>query len=94
MTTKDSSSALRNKETGDHLDISPERIAWALFLGRASAAWAGSVGLPAPAADDHADGRPGEGRVEVAISGEHLDEARGLVFSDPRIAAKRSPARR
>jgi hypothetical protein len=65
-------------------------IAWALFLGCASLGWAQSVGLPAPRLLTVVPlgGKVGT-EVEVAITGEHLDEAEEMVFSDRRITAKR-----
>ena len=66
-------------------------LAWALFLGWASLAGAQSVGLPAPRllTTMPMGGKVGN-EVEVAITGEHLDEAGDLIFSDPRITAKRT----
>jgi hypothetical protein len=65
-------------------------VAWAFFLGWASVAGAQSVGLPAPRLLTVV---PMGGKIgtefEVAISGEHLDEAEDLIFSDSRITAKR-----
>lgn len=65
-------------------------LAWGLFLGWASVAWTQSVGLPAPRllTTMPMGGKVGT-EVEVAITGEYLDEAGDLIFSDPRITAKR-----
>lgn len=65
-------------------------LAWTLFLGWASLAWAQSVGLPAPRllTTMPMGGQAGT-EFEVAITGEHLDEAGELIFSDPRITANR-----
>lgn len=72
--------------------LSRSAIAWALFLGWASTAWAQSVGLPVPRllTITPMGGRVGT-EVEVVISGEHLDDAGDLIFSDSRITAKRKP---
>ncbi len=73
----------------DSRHLSRAAIAWALLLGWAALACAQSVGLPAPRLLTI---RPMGGKVgtevEVAITGEHLDEAGDLIFSDPRITAK------
>lgn len=65
-------------------------VAWALVLGWASLVGAQSVGLPAPRL---LTTMPMGGKVgtefEVTITGEHLDEAGDLIFSDPRITTKR-----
>jgi hypothetical protein len=65
-------------------------IAWVLVLLWAGAADAQSVGLPAPRLLTVV---PMGGKVgtefEVAITGEHLDDAEDLIFSDRRITAKR-----
>lgn len=65
-------------------------LAWALVLGCSSFAWSQSVGLPAPRL---LTTMPMGGKVgtefEVTITGEHLDEVGDLIFSDPRITAKR-----
>ena len=67
-------------------------LAWTLFLGWASLASAQSVGLPAPRLLTMTPmGGRGGTEFEVAIAGEHLDEAGDLIFSDPRITAKRKP---
>lgn len=65
-------------------------LAWALVLGWASMAEAQSVGLPAPRllTTTPMGGKVGS-TVEVAITGEHLDDAGDLLFSDRRITAKR-----
>ncbi|MBN9520209.1 serine protease [bacterium] len=64
--------------------------AWVVLLGGAAAAPAQSVGLPAPRllTTMPMGGKAGT-TVEVAVTGEHLDEAGDLFFSDPRITAKR-----
>jgi hypothetical protein len=66
-----------------------------LTLGGASFAVAQSVGLPAPRLLTLAPmgGKVGT-QVEVAISGEHLDDATDLIFSDKRITAKPKAANR
>lgn len=66
--------------------------AGALLLGWAAAAPAQSVGLPAPRllTTTPMGGKAGT-TVEVAVTGEHLDDAGDLFFSDPRITAKRKP---
>jgi hypothetical protein len=65
-------------------------VAWAFLLGWASVAAAQSVGLPAPRLLTVV---PMGGKIgtefEVVISGEHLDEAEDLIFSDSRITARR-----
>ncbi len=65
-------------------------VAWVLLLGWASFVGAQSVGLPAPRL---LTTMPMGGKVgtefEVIITGEHLDEVGDLIFSDPRITAKR-----
>lgn len=65
-------------------------IAWALLIGCASLASAQSVGLPAPRL---LTTMPMGGKVgtefDITITGEHLDDAGDLIFSDPRITAKR-----
>lgn len=68
-------------------------FAWALFLGWASLVGAQSVGLPAPRllTITPMGGKMGT-EVEVTITGEHLDEAGDLIFSDSRITAKRKLA--
>jgi hypothetical protein len=62
----------------------------ALLLGVASLAQAQSVGLPAPRL---LTTMPMGGKIgtefEVVISGEYLEEGGDLIFSDPRISAKR-----
>lgn len=65
-------------------------LGWALLLGGTSLAWAQAVGLPAPRllTTTPMGGKVGT-EVDVAITGEHLDEAGELLFSDPRITAKR-----
>src|SRR5262245_3437941 len=65
-------------------------IVWALCLGASSLTWAQSVGLPAPRllTITPMGGKVGTD-VEVAVSGEYLDEAGDLLFSDRRITAKR-----
>jgi hypothetical protein len=62
---------------------------WALLLGWASAAPAQSVGLPAPRllTTMPMGGKAGT-TFEVAVTGEHLEDAEGLLFSDSRISAK------
>ncbi|MBN9118261.1 MAG: serine protease, partial [Planctomycetes bacterium] len=64
-------------------------VAWALVLGWASAAPAQSVGLPAPRllTTVPMGGKVGT-EVEVVVTGEHLDDAGDLIFSDPRVTAK------
>ncbi|HYH65384.1 MAG TPA: hypothetical protein VD866_11870 [Urbifossiella sp.] len=64
--------------------------AWVVLLGSAAAAPAQSVGLPAPRllTTMPMGGKAGT-TVEVAVTGEHLDDAGDLIFSDPRITAKR-----
>jgi hypothetical protein len=59
---------------------------WALGLGTASAQ---SVGLPAPRLLNVTPmgGKAGS-EVEVAVAGEYLEDAREMLFSDPRIVAK------
>jgi hypothetical protein len=65
-------------------------VAWTLLLGWAAIAGAQSVGLPAPRLLTVV---PMGGKVgtefEVAITGEHLDDAEDLIFSDRWITAKR-----
>ncbi|MBA4190341.1 MAG: serine protease [Planctomycetaceae bacterium] len=70
--------------------FSSAAIAWALILGWASLACAQSVGLPAPRllTTMPMGGKVGT-ELEVAVTGENLDEAGDLVFSDPRLTAKR-----
>ena len=65
-------------------------VAGALLLGWAALATAQSVGLPAPRllTTTPMGGKAGTA-VEVVITGEHLEEAGELIFSGPRIAAKR-----
>jgi hypothetical protein len=65
-------------------------IAWALWLGWAALAGAQSVGLPAPRLLTVVPmgGQVGT-EIEVAITGEHLEDVGDLLFSDPRITAKR-----
>lgn len=65
-------------------------ITGALVLGWASLVSAQSVGLPAPRllTTTPMGGKVGT-EVEVAITGEHLEEVGDLIFSDPRITAKR-----
>lgn len=65
-------------------------LACTLLLVCASLAGAQSVGLPAPRLLTIVPmgGKVGT-EVEVAITGEHLDEVGDLSFSDPRLAAKR-----
>lgn len=69
--------------------LSRAAVALALFLGWASLARAQSVGLPAPRllTTVPMGGKVGT-EVEVVITGEHLDEAEDLIFSDSRITAK------
>ena len=64
-----------------------------VLLGGAAAAPAQSVGLPTPRllTTTPMGGKAGTA-VEVAVTGEYLDDAGDLVFSDPRITAKRTPA--
>lgn len=64
-------------------------VAWALLLGWASVTPAQSVGLPAPRllTTMPMGGKVGT-HVDVVISGEHLDDASDLIFSDRRITAK------
>lgn len=63
---------------------------WGLLLGCASLVSAQSVGLPAPRllTTNPMGGKAGT-EVEIALTGEHLDEVGDLIFSDPRITAKR-----
>ena len=65
-------------------------LAWALVLGWVAAAGAQSVGLPAPRLLTVVPmgGKAGKA-VEVTITGEHLDDAEEMIFSDRRITAKR-----
>ncbi len=65
-------------------------VTWVLILGWASVAPAQSVGLPAPRllTTTPMGGKAGT-TVEVVVTGEYLDEAGDLVFSDRRITAKR-----
>lgn len=65
-------------------------VVCALLLSGASLACAQSVGLPTPRllTTTPMGGKVGT-EVEVAITGEHLEEAGDLIFSDPRINAKR-----
>jgi hypothetical protein len=65
-------------------------LAWGLVLGWAAVACAQSVGLPAPRLLTVVPmgGKVGT-EVEVAITGEHLDDAAEMVFSDPHITATR-----
>lgn len=65
-------------------------LAVALSLAAQSAAQ--SVGLPAPRllTVAPAGGKAGT-TFDVAVTGEHLDEAGDLLFSDPRVTAKRKP---
>lgn len=64
-------------------------LAAILLLGCASLASAQSVGLPTPRllTTTPMGGKAGT-TVEVAISGEYLEDVEGLTFSDPRITAK------
>lgn len=64
-----------------------------VLLGGAAAAPAQSVGLPTPRllTTTPMGGKAGTA-VEVAVTGEYLDDAGDLVFSDPRVTAKRTPA--
>jgi hypothetical protein len=64
-------------------------LCWASW-NTPSALWAQSVGLPAPRllTTMPMGGTIGS-QVEVTISGEHLDDADELVFSDPHITATR-----
>ena len=66
----------------------PIVLACAVSLGCASMSLAQSVGLPAPRllTTMPMGGKVGT-QVEIAITGEHLDEAGDLLFSDPRIKA-------
>lgn len=66
----------------------PIVLACAVSLGCASMLLAQSVGLPAPRllTTMPMGGKVGT-QVEIAITGEHLDEAGDLLFSDPRIKA-------
>ncbi|MFO0796147.1 MAG: hypothetical protein U0804_01655 [Gemmataceae bacterium] len=66
--------------------------AWAILLGSAATASAQSVGLPTPRllTTMPMGGKAGT-TIEVAITGEHLDDVGDLIFSDPRITAKRKP---
>src|SRR5262245_32360193 len=68
-------------------------FALALLLGWAALASAQSVGLPAPRllTTTPMGGKVGT-EVEIAITGEHLEEVGDLIFSDPRIKAKRKLA--
>lgn len=63
-------------------------LAWGLLFGSEAMAYAQSVGLPAPRLLTIV---PMGGKVatafEVAITGEYLDDAENLIFSDARIAA-------
>lgn len=65
-------------------------VAWALVLCCVSLVGAQSVGLPAPRL---LTTMPMGGKVgtefEVTITGEHLDDASDLIFSDARITAQR-----
>lgn len=65
-------------------------VAGALFLGGSSMALAQSVGLPAPRllTTMPMGGKVGT-EVDIAITGEYLDDTGEMVFSDPRITAKR-----
>ncbi len=65
-------------------------VTWALLPCWAAPASAQSVGLPAPRllTTMPMGGRVGT-EVEVAIAGENLDQAEDLLFSDPRITARR-----
>jgi hypothetical protein len=65
-------------------------FAWLLLLAWDSSVGAQAVGLPAPRllTTMPMGGKVGT-TVEVAITGEHLEEASALIFSDPRITAKR-----
>ncbi|MFO0881580.1 MAG: pre-peptidase C-terminal domain-containing protein [Gemmataceae bacterium] len=65
-------------------------LAWGLLLGGTGLLSAQSVGLPAPRllTITPMGGKVGT-EVEVALTGEHLEEAGDLVFSDPRITARR-----
>lgn len=65
-------------------------LAGALALGWASLASAQGVGLPAPRllTTTPMGGKAGT-EVEVAVTGEHLEDAGELIFSDARITAKR-----
>ncbi len=65
-------------------------VAGALLLAGAALASAQSVGLPAPRllTTTPMGGKAGT-EFDVTISGEHLEDVVDLVFSDPRIAAKR-----
>jgi hypothetical protein len=65
------------------------RLAVVAALFGASSASAQSVGLPAPRLLNVTPmgGKAGT-EFEVAVAGEHLEESRDLLFSDPRIVAK------
>jgi hypothetical protein len=62
------------------------------LLASATPALAQSVGLPTPRllTTMPMGGKAGT-TVEVVVTGEHLDDAGELIFSDPRITAKRKP---
>lgn len=65
-------------------------VAWTLVLVWESLACAQSVGLPAPRllTTMPMGGKVGT-ELEIVITGEHLDQAEDLLFSDSRITAKR-----
>ena len=66
--------------------------ALAVALSLVAQAAGQSVGLPAPRllTVTPAGGRAGT-TFDVAVAGEHLDEAGDLLFSDPRVTARRKP---
>lgn len=70
--------------------ISSAAVTWVLLLGWATFVGAQSVGLPTPRL---LTTMPMGGKVgtvlEVTITGEHLEDAGDLIFSDPRITARR-----
>ncbi|MBL8827499.1 MAG: serine protease [Planctomycetaceae bacterium] len=66
-------------------------VATALWSSIAPQAWAQSVGLPLPRllTTMPMGGQVGK-QVEVTITGDNIDDAEELTFSDPRITAKRA----
>lgn len=65
-------------------------VTWVLVLGCLTFVHAQEVGLPAPRllTTMPMGGKVGTA-IDVTITGEHLDDASDLIFSDPRITAKR-----
>ena len=61
-----------------------------VVVGMQAVSWAQSVGLPAPRllTTMPMGGQVGT-QVEIAITGEHLDDSNEMSFSDPRLTANR-----